>query len=269
MATIGTNVAALNASAYLTVNNEMLTKSIRKLASGSRLADPVDDAAGVAVSANLTARVKRLNAAVEGAQNAISYAQTHDGFLSTIQDQLTRMSELAQRATNGAFSDTDRANYNIEFERLKTQILSIATNASFNGNTIFSTGTVAVSISADGTTDFILTSSLGNLTTLGITSITIGSTLSAQTAISSLSLAIASIARRRAEVNADVSKFQFHIQNIRSESINTETANSRIRDLDVATESTQLSKNNILLQASTAMLAQANAAQQAVLALLR
>ncbi len=232
------------------------------------MADPVDDAAGVAVSANLSARIKRLNASVEGAQNAISFAQTHDGFLSTIQDQLTRMSELAQRATNGAFSDTDRANYNIEFERLKTQILTIASNATFNGTTIFTTGTVSVAISADGTADTILTSSLGNLTTLGLTSITIGSTLSAQTAISSLSLSIASIARRRAEVNADVSKFQFHIQNIRAESTNIQTANSRIKDLDVASESTQLSKNNILLQASTAMLAQANAAQQSVLTLL-
>jgi flagellin len=268
MASIGTNVAAVNATFYLTVNNDNLTKSIRKLASGSRLADPVDDAAGVAVSANLTARVMRLNAAVEGAQNIISYAQTSDGFLQTVQDQLTRMSELAQRATNGAFSDTDRANYNIEFERLKTQILSISTNATYNGTTIFTTGTISVAISADGTTDTLLSSSLGNLTTLGLTGSTIGSTTSAGAAISTLALAIQSIARRRAEVNADVSKFQFHIQNIRSESINVATANSRIKDLDVAQESTELSKNNILLQASTSMLAQANSAQQSILALL-
>ena len=269
MASIGTNVAAVNASFYLTINNDNLTKSIRKLASGSRLADPVDDAAGVAVSANLTARVKRLNAAVEGAQNVISYAQTADGFLQTLQDQLTRMSELAQRATNGAFSDTDRANYNIEFERLKTQILAISTNATYNGTTIFTTGTISVAISADGTTDILLSTSLGNLTTLGLTGATIGSTTSSQQAITTLALAIQSIARRRAEVNADVSKFQFHIQNIRSESINVATANSRIKDLDVATESTELSKNNILLQASTSMLAQANSAQQSILALLR
>ena len=269
MASIGTNVAAVNATFYLTVNNDNLTKSIRKLASGSRLADPVDDAAGVAVSANLSARVKRLNAAVEGAQNLISYAQTSDGFLQTVQDQLTRMSELAQRATNGAFSDTDRANYNIEFERLKTQILSISTNATYNGTTIFTTGTISVAISADGTTDTLLSTSLGNLTTLGLTGSTIGSTTAAGAAITTLALAIQSIARRRAEVNADVSKFQFHIQNIRAESINVATANSRIKDLDVAQESTELSKNNILLQASTSMLAQANSAQQSILTLLR
>ncbi len=269
MATIGTNIGAVNASFYLTVNSDNLTKNIRKLASGSRLADPVDDAAGVAVSANLDARIKRLNAGVEGAQNVISYAQTSDGFLQTLQDQLTRMSELAQRATNGAFSDTDRANYGIEFDRLKTQILTISTNATFNGTTIFTTGTISVAISADGTTDTLFTSSLGNLTTLGLTGATIGSTTAAQSSITTLALAIQSIARRRAEVNADVSKFQFHIQNLRAESINVSTANSRIKDLDVATESTQLSKNNILLQASTSMLAQANTSQQSILALLR
>ena len=178
------------------------------------------------------------------------------------------MSELAQRATNGAFSDTDRANYNIEFERLKTQILSISTNATYNGTTIFTTGTISVAISADGTTDILLSSSLGNLTTLGLAGATIGSTTASQQAITTLALAIQSIARRRAEVNADVSKFQFHIQNIRSESINVATANGRIKDLNIAAESTELSKNNILLQASTSMLAQANSAQQSILSLL-
>jgi flagellin len=269
MATIGTNIGATSASFYLTINNENLTKNIRRLSSGSRIADPVDDAAGVAVSANLDARIARLQAAVEGAQNLISYAQTSDGFLQTIQQQLTRMSELAQRATNGAFSDVDRANYNIEFERLKTQVNQIANNASFNGSTIFTSGTIAVAISAEGVTDFFLTSSLGNLSTLGITALTIGSTTGALTAIGSLNAAIQSIARRRAEVNADISKFNFHIQNIRTEKVNVQTANSRIKDLNVAEETTQLSKNNILLQASTAMLAQANTAQQNILTLLR
>src|SRR4051812_44726126 len=103
MSTIGTNVGAVSASFYLTQNNDALATSIRRLASGSRLAIASDDAAGVAVSGKLDARVKRLGAAAEGAANVISFAQTVDGFLKTIQDQLNRMSELAQRASNGAF----------------------------------------------------------------------------------------------------------------------------------------------------------------------
>ena len=269
MATIGTNIGATTSNYYLTGNTESLQNNIRKLSSGSRISNAGDDAGGVAVSGQLNARISRLNAGVEGAKNLISIAQTSDGFLQTIQQQLTRMSELAQRATNGAFSDTDRANYNIEFERLKTQVDQIAANARFNGTTIFTTGTISVSVSADGAMDTFITSSLGNLSTLGITSLTIGSTTGAATSIASLSLAIQSIARRRAEVAADISKFNFHITNLRDESVHSTEANSKIQDLNVADETTQMSKNNILVQATTAMLAQANTSQQNLLTILR
>jgi len=265
MSTIGTNVGALNASFYLTVNNESLTRSIRKLSAGSRLADPTDDAAGVAVSGRMDANVKRLMAAVEGSQNMVSFAQTTDGFLSTIQQQLTRMSELAQRATNGAFGSADRANYNVEFQTLKSQIDSIASNASFNGTSLFAAGSVTVAINADSATDTFQTKAI----TLSLTNISIDTTSNATSAITALSSAIGLVTTRRAEVNTDISKFNFHITNIRTERINVEAANSRIKDLDIAAESSNLAKNNILLQASTAMLAQANASQQAVLALLR
>ncbi|MES2309227.1 MAG: flagellin [Verrucomicrobiota bacterium] len=269
MGNIGTNVGALSANYYLTGNSEALQNNIRKLSSGSRLSNGGDDAGGVAVSGELTARISRLNAGVDGLKDLVSIAQTSDGFLSTIQQQLTRMSELAQRATNGAFSDVDRANYNMEFERLKTQISQISADASFNGTTLFTTGSLTVSVSADGAQDVFLTSSLGNLTTLGLTGLTIGSTSAAATAIGSLNLAIQSLARRRAEVAADISKFNFHIGNLRSESVTTSDANSKIYDLDVADETTKMSKNNIMLQASTAILAQANTSQQNILTILR
>jgi flagellin len=269
MATIGTNIGSTTANYYLLSNTESLQGNIKRLSSGSRISNAGDDAGGVAVSGQLTARIGRLNASVEGAQNLISYAQTADGFLDTIQQTLTRMSELAQRATNGAFSDTDRQNYNIEFERLKSNIEQITTNANFNGNTIFSSGTISVSISADGATDSFVTSSLGRLTTLGINALTIGSTTGAATSIGSLNLAIQSIARRRAEVAADISKFNFHISNLRGESVEASQANSKIKDLNVAEETTQLSKNNIMVQATTAILAQANTTQQNILTILR
>jgi len=269
MSTIGTNIGALNASFYLTLNNESLTKSIRRLSSGSRLADPSDDAAGVAVSGKLDATVRRLQAAAEGSQNLISFAQTTDGFLKSIQEMLTRMSELSQRATNGAFGSQDRANYSVEFEILKSQIAKIASNATFNGATLFPAVAtqVTVAINADGNTDTFALKTMTVATDLG--SVSISTVDAAIAAIPLVNSAIATITTRRAEVNSDISKFNFHIFNIRTERINVEAANSRIKDLDVASESTQLAKANILLQASTAMLAQANTSQQVVLQLLQ
>lgn len=277
MATIGTNIGALNASFYLTNNNSALEKSIKRLSSGSRIADPTDDAAGVAVSGKLDANVKRLVAAAESAENVISFAQTADGFLKTIQEQLTRMSELAQRATNGAFGSADRANYAAEFNNLKAQISSIATNAKFNGSDVFTSTAVSTAISADGVTDNLtlatLSTGTGTSTAtqmfLDISALEITDTVSAAAAISSINTALGTITTRRANLNADIAKFNFHVQNIRTEKVNVEAANGRIKDLDVAQESTTLAKNNILLQASTSMLAQANASQQAVLNLLQ
>ncbi len=268
MATIGTNVSALNATFYLGLNNDSLSKSIRRLSSGTRLADPSDDAAGVAVSGRLDATVKRLAAAVEGSQNLISYAQTTDGFLKTMQEQLTRMSELAQRATNGAFGSADRGNYSTEFEILKNQIKQFATNAVFNGSRLFpeSATFVTVAINSEGSVDTFQTLPI---TFPSMESSSIGTVDAAISAITVITSTLNIITTRRATVNTDISKFNFHISNIRTERINIEAANSRIKDLDVAAESTALAKANILLQASTAMLAQANTSQQTVLQLLR
>jgi flagellin len=270
MSTIGVNVGAVNASYFLTINSEALSKNVRRLSSGSRLADPVDDAAGVAVSGKLDATIRRLSAAVEGSQNVISFAQTTDGFLKVIQEQLTRMSELAQRATNGAFGSADRANYNTEFTLIREQIGSMLTNGQFNGTSVFANGAISVAITAQGDVDTFDRVNITDVTALGLGTITtIATVTQAQTAISAVRTALESITTSRAQVNADISKFQFHIQNIRNESTNLAAANSRIKDLDVATESTALSRNNILLQASTSMLAQANQSQQNILSLLR
>ena len=270
MATIGTNVGALNASFYLTQNNDKLTNSMTRLASGSRLAVPSDDAAGVAVSGKLDATIARLQAASEGAQNIISFAQTSDGFLQTIQNQLTRMSELAQRATNGAFGSNDRANYNTEYNKLRLQIGNIIQNATFNGTSIFATDNVTVAINAEGATDTFYKANVTTLTDAGLGAITsISTQTEAQVAITALNMALQTITTYRAQVNADVSKFNFHINNIRTQTTNIQSANSRIKDLDVANESTNLSKDQILVQAATSMLAQANTSQQTILKLLQ
>ena len=270
MAVIGYNNAAVNAAYYLNQNTAALNSSIQELASGSRIANPANDAAGVAVSGQMTASIAQLGAASQGAQDVISFAQTTDGFLSTIQQQLTRMSELAQEATNGAFGSADRANYATEFGVLQTQINTIANNAQFNGTSLFPTAntTITVAIDSSGTTDSFTTSSVGNTTSLGINASTIDTTTNAALAITALNSAITSLTARRASVNADISKFNFYVQNIATETTNLQAANSSIADVDVATESTQLAKNNILLQASSSMLAQANSSQNSLLTLL-
>jgi len=274
MTVIGTNIAAINASNYLTQNQDALNKSIERLASGSRLADPVDDAAGVAVSGDLTARDERLQAAANGANNVISFAQTTDGFLQTIESMLTRMSELAEEGTNGAFGSSDRANYQTEYADLLTTLSSIASNASFNGSSLFVAGTISVSINADGAVDSFKTTTIANATSLGLSTVggiatSINTTTAALATLSIINTAIQTITNRRATVNADISKFNFYISNINTEDTNVQAANSRIKDLDVASESTTLSKYNILVSSATSMLAQANTSQQTVLKLLQ
>jgi flagellin len=268
MAVIGYNSAAVNAAYYLNQNTSALNQSIADLASGSRLANPSTDAAGVAVSGNITASIARLGAASQAVGDVVSFAQTTDGYLATIQQELSRMSELAQSATNGAFGSADLANYGTEFTTLQSQIDNIVNNASFNGSSLFVTGNVTVGIDANGTTDSFATSTVGNTTSLGINGITIGTTTAAATAIGLLNTAITSLTSRRATVNADISKFNFYSQNIATQTTNLQSANSQISDVDVATESTELAKDNILVQASSSMLAQANSAQNSILTIL-
>jgi len=272
MSVIGFNSAATNAAYYLNQNTANLNSAIQELASGSRIANPANDAAGVAVSGQMTAQIGDLSAAAQGAQDVISFAQTTDGFLSTIQQQLTRMSELAQEATNGSFGSADRQNYATEFNVLQSQINSIASNAQFNGTSLFTTAgapsSISVVVDAVGTLASFSTASVGDTTSLGIATASIGTTTAAASAVSLLNTAITSLTAQRASVNADISEFNFYVQNINTLSTNLQAANSSIADVDVATESTQLAKENILVQASSSMLAQANSSQNSLLSLL-
>ncbi len=267
MAIIGFNAGASQAASAFTINTENQTRSFKKLSSGSRLANPSEDAAGVSVSANLKALLSRLTASSEGSQNVVSFAQTTDGFLNTVQQQVGRMSELAQRATDGTLDASSRAAYNIEFQGLKSQIDSITSNASFNGTPVFANGSVSTA-NADGTTQSFTTSNVGSTASLGIQNSAIDTQANAQAAIGSLNTAIQTLGGRRAEVGADISKFQFAIQNTQTQNLNVAEANSRIEDLDVAAESANLSRLNILGKASLSVLAQANTSQQSTLSLL-
>ncbi len=266
--TIGTNIAALSAATYLDRNNSDAAKSIARLASGSRLAIPSDDAGSLAVSGNLTARISRLTAATSVTQSAVSLAQTVDGFLSTIQNQITRLGELAQAATNGVFSSSDRSNYQAEFSSLLSQVNLIATSATFDGLSLFSSSTVTLAINANGATDTFVLTTVATATSLGLSAVSIGTVTAATGAVSLLNAAIACVTSRRASVNADISKFNFYTTNLGTEQTNVTSANSAISDLDIAAESTRLSKSTILAQFGVALLAQTNTNQKNVLGLL-
>jgi len=279
---LGINVSAVTAANYLTINSKNLESSINKLSAGTRLANPVDDAAGVAVDANLNARVRRLTAAVNEVNALVSFAQTVDGFLTTVQNIVTRLSELTQNLTNGAFSSADRGNYIAEAKILTGQIQTIASTATFNGTSLFvgtSSNQVNITVDANGTTDALYFSGAGYVVTNILTSLGLfsaGSSASqftdsnfATAAISSFNSYLTSITTQRAVVNANISKFNFFISNINTENVNVQAADSRISNLNVATESTNLSKQNILVQSATSVLSQANSSQQSVLSLLR
>jgi flagellin len=277
MSVIGYNAAAVNAAYYLNQNTNALNSSIAELSSGSRLADASNDPAGVAVSGNITATIGELGASSQAVQSMVSLAQTTDGYLSTMQQQLQRMGELAQSADNGAFGSADIADYATEFSGLLSQINTIAGSAQFNGTNLFSSATtapaVSVGVDANGTTaSFSLATA--DTTNLGLTSTALygtGTTLTstnAASAVAAVNAALTSLTSQRATVNASISEFNFYVQNIATETTNLQSANSLISDVDVATESTQLAQNNILVQASSSMLAQANASQNSLLSLL-
>jgi len=270
MAVIGYNSAAVNAAYYLNQNTTNLDSAIQELASGSRIANPATDAAGVAVSGQLTATIGELSAASQGVKDVVSLAQTTDGFLSTIQQQLTRMSELAQEATNGSFGTAALANYQTEFSSIQSQIGTIASDAQFDGTSLFPTGggTISVAIDASGHTDTFTQSAL-TTNSLGINSLDLSTTTDAGTALTALNSAIATLTSQRASVNAAISKFNFYAQNIATQSTNLGAANSSISDVDVATESTELAKQNVLTQASSSMLAQANSSQNSLLTIIQ
>ena len=267
---IGTNTGSINATFYLNLSNLSADKATKRLASSSRLADASDDAAGVAVSAKLDAVVRRLASAAEGAQNLISFSQTSDGFLGTVQNQLTRLGELAIRATDGTLSAADRANLNTEFVKVRDNITNQIDSAKFNGTPVFDPSQVVSSVvDAGGSNIYTLNIADARSNVSAVTASTINTAADAQTAIIALNTAIENITGSRAKVNSDVSALNQYIQNIGAEKVNTAQTNSRIRDADFAEETTNLAKFRILGRSATALLAQSNLSKQSVLGLLR
>jgi len=261
---INTNVAASTAAGNLNSSNAMLQKSLARLSSGSKITSPADDAGGLAVSMRMEAAIKRTDATSSNVANANSFLQTQDGGLKTSGKVLERIAELKTLSTDVTKSATDIANYDTEFTALKAELTNLSTNT-FNGVALFGGGSLSVATSEDGAQSLAVTQS--NLAT-NVATITAGANLAAITT-TQVSTAITNVASSRAQNGAESSRLGFAADMLATNRTNLEAANSRIVDVDVAVESTKLARNNILVQAGSAMLAQANASNQSALRLLQ
>jgi len=264
---ISSNLAAQSAANDLTKTSAALTKSLAKLSSGSRIVNAFDDAAGVAISLRFDAKIERANAARDNVANAMSFTNTQDGYLKRISNTLNRMSELAMLSLDGTKSDADRALYENEFDQLSSYITNVA-GKEFNGVNLFSAATVSSVIDSEGTTFDMSGVFLGAATYTNVTSSSIASTSSATTALSRVRLAIDQLAADRATIGAYQSRLNMANDQLAATIENFTAASSVIKDVDVARESTEFSRQNILNQSTTAMLAQANQLPQSVLRLL-
>lgn len=277
MSVINTNVMSLNAQRNLSTSNAGLGNTIQRLSSGLRVNSAKDDAAGLAIAERMNAQVRGMNVAIRNANDAISLSQTAEGALGKIGDSLQRMRELAVQSANATNSTEDRAALQKEFGELQAEIGRVVDGTTFNGTALF-TGTEAFTFQVGaGTTDNdqidITRSDLSadtSMTTVTDAATTIGTDAdTSRTAIDAIDAALDTVNSERANYGAAQNRFESVISNLQISAENVTAARSRIMDADFAKETAELTRTQILTQAGTAMLAQANQAPQNVLSLLR
>jgi flagellin len=289
MISINTNTASSAAAYNLSSTNVNLQKSLNRLSSGSRINSSADDAGGLAVSMKLSAAIRRTDATQANVNNALALLQTQEGVLKTADKVVSRMTELVQLATDVTKNTTDTALYKTEFQSLQSQLSSML-GEKFNGVSLFNSGgndatitttnTLTVVTSQDGGQTVGITQAdlgavayyvgTGSGASLAGTSINtvFGSATGAAAAVTSITAAIQNLATLRASNGSEQVRLTFAADMLAVNKTNLEAANSRITDVDIASESTNLARLNILQQAGTAMLAQANQSNQSMLRLL-
>ncbi|ADQ41168.1 flagellin domain protein [Caldicellulosiruptor acetigenus I77R1B] len=271
---INNNIQALNTYNRLTINNDALSKSLEKLSSGMRINRAGDDAAGLAISEKMRGQIRGLNQAQRNAQDGISLIQTAEGALNETHSILQRMRELAVQAANDTNTADDRNALQAEVDQLIAEINRIASTTEFNTQKLLNGGAMANTgvkfhVGANINQNITLTIAKSDAQTLGVSGLKIASQASANAAISTIDNAIKAVSTRRAKLGAYQNRLEHTINNLGTAAENLTVAESRIRDVDMAREMMAYTKNNILMQAATAMLAQANQVPQAVLQLLR
>jgi flagellin len=260
---INSNVEALNAHRQLTMTSNNISKSMERLSSGYRINRAADDAAGLAISEKLRGQIRGLGQAQRNAQDGVSLVQTAEGSLNEVHSMLQRVRELAVQYQNGTLSTSDKAAITAEATQLQSEIERIGTSADFNGIKLLNgASTISFQVGAnDNDTISVTTASLGGK---------VGSIdVSQANAISAIDAAIGNVSSLRSSFGAVQNRLEHTLNNLSTYQENLTASESRIRDVDMASEMVEFSKNQILQQAGTSMLAQANQAPQAVLSLLR
>ena len=278
MATINTNVSALSAQNAMKVNARNMSSTMEQLSTGTRINSAKDDAAGLAIGQNMTAQVRGLNQAVRNLNDGVNLLQTAEGALTETTNMLQRMRELAVQSASGTYSNTQRSYLAVEFNALGSQIDKIASETTWNGYTVLTgttggttTGTFSFqSGQTSGQTIDVAIAGMG-LTGLSMTAAAVGvsTAASASAAIATIDAAISTVNSQRATIGATINRMTYAADNLTNISANTSASRSTSVDTDYAAASTALSKNQIIQQAATAMLAQANQQPQSVLSLLK
>jgi flagellin len=293
MTVINTNNAATITANALTKNERAMSQAMERLSTGVRINSASDDAAGLAISSRMTSQVNGLNMAVRNANDAISLVQTADGALVEVTNMLQRMRELAVQGASGTTSATDNDALNVEFEALTAEIERVADNTQWNGSNLlngasqfsFQVGanasqTITLTVVDFETEETGATSGIFEALADGATSnndnsgddldaLDVDTASNAGTAITRIDVALARVDSHRATLGATINRLEYAADNLANVSQNTSASRSRILDADYASETTELARTQIIQQAGTAMLSQANQQAQSVLALLR
>ncbi|WP_100642161.1 flagellin [Alteromonas facilis] len=274
---VNTNVSALNAQRQLFDSSNALSTSFERLSSGFRINRAADDAAGLQITDRMTSQIQGLNQAVRNANDAISLVQTTEGALGETTTALQRIRQLAVQSQNGINSSADRLALQKEVSALKTEITRISTDTQFNGVNLL-TGTFSASflVGANGGQNISVNLSAGNLqgvngfsaAGLGLADSTVANVAGASAVLSAVDQALSAIGGARADLGALQNRFQSTIRNLSNISENVAAARSRIKDTDFASETAELTRNQIIQQASTTVLSQANQRPQTALQLL-
>jgi len=272
MPAINTNVAALFAQQSLKVNERNQSNAMRQLSTGNRINTAADDAAGMAIGQNMTSQVRGLNQAVRNLNDGVNMMQTAEGALGETSNMLQRMRELAVQSAKGTYSTTQRGYMQTEFASLASQIGKIATDTKWNDQTVLSSSTTFTFLAGKDTGQTVAVV-IGDMSLTGLaipaTTTSIGTSTSALTSLALLETAIGTVNTQRSTIGAGINQMTYAVDNLSNVAANVAASRSTIMDTDYATASTQLSKTQIIQQAATAMLAQANQQPQSVLALLK
>jgi len=277
---INTNIASLNAQRNLSQSQSSLATSMQRLSSGLRINSAKDDAAGLAIAERMNAQVRGMNVAVRNANDGISLAQTAEGALSKVGDSLQRMRELAVQSRNATNSSSDKDSLNKEFSQLQSEITRVLGGTSFNGKAMLGAAATALTfqVGANTTANDTITVTTTDMTQASqITAVTASTAVIDNTAtggaidtvINNIDTAIDNVNNTRATFGATQSRFDAIISNLQQGVENQSAARSRIMDADFATETANMSRSQILQQAGTAMVAQANQLPNSVLSLLK